>query len=90
MENKLNNESMNAIEARSNAYSNIFENSEFGELEVMYIDDKAYFPAAECARILGYTNPHDAVRTHCKGVRETLTPTNGGVQKKNFIIWPGE
>ncbi len=30
----------------------IFQNSEFGELGVMMIDGKEYFPAAQCARLL--------------------------------------
>lgn len=45
--------------------SRIFENSEFGKLEVLMIDGKPYFPASECARMLGYSNPWDAVARHC-------------------------
>jgi prophage antirepressor-like protein len=45
----------------------IFKNTEFGELGVLVIDGKEYFPATECARILGYTNPHKAIRDHCRG-----------------------
>jgi len=63
----------------------IFTNSEFGELGVLVEDGKEMFPATECARILGYSNPHDAIRNHCKGVRELLTPSQGGEQLKNFI-----
>jgi len=63
----------------------LFENEEFGRLEVLMIDGKPYFPATECAKILGYANPQEAVRTHCKGVRKTLTPSYGGTQSKNFI-----
>ena len=43
----------------------IFQNSEFGELEILIIDGKEYFPAIECAKILGYKNPHDAIKKHC-------------------------
>jgi anti-repressor protein len=63
----------------------IFENSEFGQLEVIMINDKPYFPATDCARILGYTNPQKAIRDHCKGVNETVTPINGINQTKNYI-----
>lgn len=42
-----------------------FENTEFGSLEVVLIEGKPYFPATECATILGYTNPQKAVRDHC-------------------------
>ena len=47
-----------------------FHNKEFGSVEIVLIDGKPYFPAAECARILGYTNPQKAIRDHCKGVNE--------------------
>lgn len=63
----------------------IFENSEFGRMGVMEIDGKCYFPATECAKMLGYTEPEKAVRMHCKGVSKLDSPSNGGMQKKNFI-----
>jgi prophage antirepressor-like protein len=63
----------------------IFNNSEFGELGVIMIDDKPYFPATKCAKILGYTNPQKAIRDHCKGVNESFTPSAGGAQKQKFI-----
>ncbi len=44
----------------------VFSNTEFGELGVMLIDGKEYFPATQCARTLGYSNPKKAVRDHCK------------------------
>jgi prophage antirepressor-like protein len=42
-----------------------FHNNEFGSIEVILIDDKPYFPATECAKILGYKNPRDAIIKHC-------------------------
>lgn len=63
----------------------VFKNSEFGELGVITSEGKEYFPATECAKMLGYTNPHKAIRDHCKGVNETLVPTNGGQQRINLI-----
>ncbi len=63
----------------------IFKNTEFGQIEILVVDGKELFPAAECARMLGYSNPHEAIRTHCKGVSEILTPSAGGEQKKKFI-----
>ena len=45
----------------------IFENNEFGKLEVIMIDGKPYFPASDCAKILGYKNPRDAIAKHCRG-----------------------
>lgn len=43
------------------------------------------FPATQVAKTLGYANPQQAIRTHCKGVSEISTPTNGGTQKINYI-----
>lgn len=63
----------------------VFSNTEFGELGVMVIDGKEYFPATQCAKLLGYAKPADAIRNHCKGVFKTETPTNGGIQKVNYI-----
>ena len=65
----------------------VFSNSEFGELGVMVIDGKEWFPAHQCAKILGYSNPRDAVHRHCKteGVVKHDTPTESGVQSVNYI-----
>lgn len=63
----------------------VFSNTEFGELGIMLIDGKEYFPATQCARLLGYKNPQEAIRDKCKGVRKTLTPTSGGSQEVNYI-----
>jgi prophage antirepressor-like protein len=62
-----------------------FHNDEFGSLDIVTIDGKPYFPAADCAKILGYTNPHKAIRDHCKGVNESFSPSAGGNQKKKYI-----
>lgn len=63
----------------------VFQNSEFGELGVMMIDGKEYFPAIQCAEILGYTNPRKAIRDHCEGGTICSLPTNGGVQDIKYI-----
>lgn len=63
----------------------VFNNSEFGALSVLMIDDKAYFPATECATILGYAKPRNAIERHCKGALKRGVPTNGGTQEKTFI-----
>lgn len=63
----------------------VFSNSEFGELGVLVIDGKEWFPATQCAKILGYIKPADAIRKHCKGVFKMETPTNGGIQQVNYI-----
>lgn len=63
----------------------IFESSEFGKLGVLDIDGKTYFPATDSAKLLGYSDPYDAIRRHTKGSvkRPVLTP--GGEQTMNFI-----
>ena len=63
----------------------VFQNSEFGKLGVLTIDGKEFFPATQCAKILGYAKPADAVKKHCKGVSKIKTPTNGGIQQLNYI-----
>ena len=63
----------------------IFENSEFGELGVLEIDGKPYFPAAACAKALGYKRPADAITAHCKGSVKYRVLTKGGEQKLKFL-----
>lgn len=43
----------------------VFENVEFGKLEIVMIEGKEYFPAIECAEILGYARARNAIATHC-------------------------
>lgn len=63
----------------------VFSNTEFGELGIMLIDGKEYFPATQCAKIVGHENPARAVRKFCKGVTKMVTPTAGGSQEVNYI-----
>lgn len=69
----------------------VFQNSEFGELSVLLIDGREHFPATACAKALGYANPHDAIKRHCKrdGVvkREGVSCTTNqhGVTTKQVV-----
>ncbi len=63
----------------------VFSSTEFGELGVMLVDGKEYFPANQCAAILGYAVPKDAIARHCKGALKRRLPTNGGVQEVKLI-----
>lgn len=63
----------------------VFKNSEFGELKILEVNGKMCFPATNCARVLGYQNPQKAIRDHCKGVNEMVTPTKGGNQIIKYI-----
>jgi len=60
----------NAQKERRNTMANIqlFQNPEFGKLEVLLEDGKVLFPASDVAKILGYSNPRKAIIDHCKGV----------------------
>lgn len=62
-----------------------YVHDEFGELSVMQIGEKFWFPATECARILGYSHPKDAVTRHCKGGVKHAYLTAGGMQIVKFI-----
>ena len=55
-----------------------FSNTEFGELEILQEGDKFWFPATKCAQILGYTNPHKAIKDHCRsgGLTKRSVPTS--------------
>lgn len=65
----------------------IFENSEFGAVRTVTIDNVPYFVGKDVAVILGYKNPQEAIRDHVddddKGVSEILTP--GGKQMMPII-----
>ena len=64
----------------------IFNNNEFGAIEVLMIDGKPYFPATACAEILGYSKPHDAISRHCRGsVKHGVIDSIGRMQETNFI-----
>lgn len=63
----------------------IFKNSEFGELDLLVENDKIFFPATQCAKILGYSSPKDAIARHCKGAMKRRLPTASGEQDIKFI-----
>lgn len=62
-----------------------FEHSEFGSIRTAEIDGKPYFAGRDIATALGYKQPADAIRNHCKGVYALSTPTNSGVQIMKYI-----
>ena len=43
-----------------------FEDTSLGNLNTIENDGTIYVPAIETAQILGYKNPRDAIRRHCK------------------------
>ncbi|MCL1882471.1 MAG: phage antirepressor KilAC domain-containing protein [Defluviitaleaceae bacterium] len=68
----------------------IYESTEFGKLEVIMIGDKPYFPAVECAEVLGYSKPHNAVSRHCahslkRGVGTNTANQHGSNSGKQVV-----
>ena len=63
----------------------VFDNSEFGQLRMVYIDEKEYFVANDIAKSLGYLQPKDAVTRHCKGAIKHRYLSNGGEQEVKVI-----
>jgi len=65
----------------------VFNHPMFGELQVMLVNGEVYFPAIEVAKLLGYSNPFDAIAKHCKqkGLAFYEVLTDGGKQRKKFI-----
>lgn len=61
----------------------------FGSLEILIKDGKEYFPATDVAKVLGYSNLHDALSRHCKkdGVvfHEVAIPEKNQTVEKKFI-----
>ena len=46
----------------------IFKNPEFGSIRVVEENGRYLFCGTDVAAALGYSNPRDALRRHCKGV----------------------
>lgn len=67
----------------------IFENPEFGKIQVIMIDEKPYFAGSDVARILGYARPRKAVIDHCKHILKrdgvSLTTNQYGVTTEQTV-----
>lgn len=46
----------------------IFNNPDFGTVRTLDDNGVILFAATDVAKILGYSNPYDAISRHCKGV----------------------
>ena len=64
----------------------IFKNPEFGSIRVVEENGRYLFCGTDVAAALGYSNPRDALRRHCKGVVKRDTLTDGGPQ--TAFIYP--
>ena len=63
----------------------LFENEDFGQLRMIFIDGKQYFMANDVAKALGYSEPKNAIARHCKGALKQSYLTNGGEQEVKVI-----
>lgn len=66
----------------------IFQNTQFGNLEILTVEGKEWFPAIKVAEVLGYTNPRDAINRHTKSrgvVKHDVIDSIGRNQNKKFI-----
>ena len=66
----------------------IFNNNEFGEIQIIEENGKFKFGATEVAKMLGYVNPHKAIIDHCKKdglTKREVIDNLGRKQEKNFI-----
>lgn len=66
----------------------VFNNSIFGELPVIVVDEEELFGAIEAALALTFVDPHKAVKNHVDGDDWTVHPVTdalGRTQQKKFI-----
>ncbi len=57
-----------------------FQNSQFGDLEILTIEGKQWFPATEVAMTLGYSNPE-----RCN--KQTRKTTWGRESRRHRFTW---
>ena len=64
-----------------------FTNEKFGQLRTAEIKGAIWFCGTDVAKALGYTNPRDAYKRHCKpkGVVKHYTLTDGGKQEMIYL-----
>ena len=64
----------------------IFENPEFGKVRTTVLDGEPWFVAKDVAVALGYKDPANAIKSHCKGVvKHHPLETAGGTQEVRII-----
>jgi prophage antirepressor-like protein len=63
----------------------IFNHQMFGDVRFIEIDNKPHAVGNDVAKALGYSRPHEAISTHCKGAVSCRILTNGGEQTVKVI-----
>lgn len=53
----------------------LFEKEEFGKVRVVMQDEDPWFVASDVAKALGYANPQEATREHCRKVNKITQPS---------------
>ena len=64
----------------------IFNNTEFGSIRTLMINDEPYFVGKDVAEILGYTNPQKAIRDHIDEEDKTLNESFTVNETKGILI----
>ena len=70
----------------------VFKNPQFGTLRTIEEDGKVLFVATDVANMLGYKNPWDAVKKHCRYLakREVPHPQNPNKKIEVNVIPEGD
>ncbi len=63
----------------------LFNNPEFGQIEMIEFNGKPYAVGNSVAGMLEYSRPHEAVTSHCKGAVTCRLLTEGGMQDVKII-----
>ena len=67
-----------------------FINQKFGSVRIMKVEDKPFFVANDIAKALGYKNPSDATKKHCKKTIMTWGSDSLGRQQEFKVIPEGD
>lgn len=67
-----------------------FINQKFGSVRIMRVEDKPFFVANDIAKALGYKNPSDATKKHCKRATMTWGSDSLGRQQEFKVIPEGD
>jgi phage antirepressor YoqD-like protein len=63
----------------------IFNHPMFGDIRFVEINNNPHAVGNDVAKALGYSRPHEAISTHCKGAVTYRILTNGGEQTVKVI-----
>lgn len=67
-----------------------FMNQKFGSIRMMKVNNKPHFVANDIAKALGYKNPSDATKKHCKKAVMTWGSDSLGRQQEFKVIPEGD